>query len=67
LQRDKIAGKPSTIIKLSNDAQVKVIRKIEFNRKCAKFILFMEEYIYKEIYQIVGVLFDSQKFRKRVF
>jgi hypothetical protein len=23
LQRDKIAGKPSTIIKLSNDAQVK--------------------------------------------
>jgi L-threonylcarbamoyladenylate synthase len=27
LQRDKIAGKPSTIIKLSNDAQVKVIRK----------------------------------------
>jgi L-threonylcarbamoyladenylate synthase len=27
LQRDKIAGKPSTIIKLSNDSQVKVIRK----------------------------------------
>ena len=27
LQRDKIAGKPSTIIKLGNDAQVKVIRK----------------------------------------
>jgi L-threonylcarbamoyladenylate synthase len=27
LQRDKIAGKPSTIIKLSNDAQVKIIRK----------------------------------------
>jgi len=27
LQRDKIAGKPSTIIKLTNDLQVKVIRK----------------------------------------
>ncbi|NRT15576.1 L-threonylcarbamoyladenylate synthase [Flavobacterium sp. 28A] len=27
LQRDKIAGKPSTIIKLTNDSQVKVIRK----------------------------------------
>ncbi|MFQ3174990.1 MAG: L-threonylcarbamoyladenylate synthase [Flavobacterium sp.] len=27
LHRDKIAGKPSTIIKLTNDAQVKVIRK----------------------------------------
>ena len=27
LQREKIAGKPSTIIKLTNDAQVKVIRK----------------------------------------
>jgi L-threonylcarbamoyladenylate synthase len=27
LSRDKIAGKPSTIIKLTNDAQVKVIRK----------------------------------------
>lgn len=27
LDRDKIAGKPSTIIKLTNDSQVKVIRK----------------------------------------
>jgi L-threonylcarbamoyladenylate synthase len=27
LHRDKIAGKPSTIIKLANDCQVKVIRK----------------------------------------
>jgi L-threonylcarbamoyladenylate synthase len=27
LQRDKIGGKPSTIIKLTNDSQVKVIRK----------------------------------------
>ncbi|WP_291101688.1 MULTISPECIES: L-threonylcarbamoyladenylate synthase [unclassified Flavobacterium] len=27
LQREKIAGKPSTIIKLTNDSQVKVIRK----------------------------------------
>ncbi len=27
LQHDKIAGKPSTIIKLTNDAQVKIIRK----------------------------------------
>ena len=27
LQRDKIAGKPSTIIKLTNDSQVKIIRK----------------------------------------
>ncbi len=27
LHRDKIAGKPSTIIKLTNDSQVKVIRK----------------------------------------
>jgi L-threonylcarbamoyladenylate synthase len=27
LHRDKIAGKPSTIIKLTNDCQVKVIRK----------------------------------------
>jgi L-threonylcarbamoyladenylate synthase len=27
LQREKIGGKPSTIIKLSNDSQVKVIRK----------------------------------------
>jgi L-threonylcarbamoyladenylate synthase len=27
LQQDKIAGKPSTIIKLTNDSQVKVIRK----------------------------------------
>lgn len=27
LQRDKIAGKPSTIIKLSSDSQVKIIRK----------------------------------------
>jgi L-threonylcarbamoyladenylate synthase len=27
LNRDKIAGKPSTIIKLTNDSQVKVIRK----------------------------------------
>lgn len=27
LNQDKIAGKPSTIIKLTNDAQVKVIRK----------------------------------------
>ncbi len=27
LQHDKIAGKPSTIIKLTNDSQVKVIRK----------------------------------------
>jgi len=27
LHRDKIAGKPSTIIKLTNDAQVKLIRK----------------------------------------
>ncbi|NRT11910.1 L-threonylcarbamoyladenylate synthase [Flavobacterium sp. 14A] len=27
LQRDKIAGKPSTIIKLTSDSQVKVIRK----------------------------------------
>jgi L-threonylcarbamoyladenylate synthase len=27
LYHDKIAGKPSTIIKLTNDAQVKVIRK----------------------------------------
>ncbi|MBE0390489.1 L-threonylcarbamoyladenylate synthase [Flavobacterium sp. PL002] len=27
LQRDKIAGKPSTIIKLTRDSQVKVIRK----------------------------------------
>ncbi|CAN1524494.1 SUA5 Putative translation factor (SUA5) [Flavobacteriaceae bacterium] len=27
LQRDKISGKPSTIIKLTNDSQVKVIRK----------------------------------------
>ncbi|MFI0491322.1 L-threonylcarbamoyladenylate synthase [Flavobacterium sp.] len=27
LHREKIAGKPSTIIKLTNDAQVKVIRK----------------------------------------
>jgi len=27
LHQDKIAGKPSTIIKLTNDSQVKVIRK----------------------------------------
>jgi L-threonylcarbamoyladenylate synthase len=27
LHREKIGGKPSTIIKLSNDSQVKVIRK----------------------------------------
>ncbi len=27
LHRDKIAGKPSTIIKLTNDSQVKIIRK----------------------------------------
>lgn len=27
LQRDKVGGKPSTIIKLSNDSQVKVIRR----------------------------------------
>ena len=27
LNRDKIAGKPSTIIKISNDSQVKIIRK----------------------------------------
>lgn len=27
LQRDKIAGKPSTIIKLTSDSQVKIIRK----------------------------------------
>ena len=27
LHRDKIAGKPSTIIKLTSDSQVKVIRK----------------------------------------
>jgi L-threonylcarbamoyladenylate synthase len=27
LNQDKIAGKPSTIIKLTNDSQVKVIRK----------------------------------------
>ena len=27
LHHDKIAGKPSTIIKLTNDAQVKVIRR----------------------------------------
>lgn len=27
LQRDKVGGKPSTIIKLTNDSQVKVIRK----------------------------------------
>lgn len=27
LQRDKIGGKPSTIIKLTNDCQVKIIRK----------------------------------------
>jgi L-threonylcarbamoyladenylate synthase len=27
LHHEKIAGKPSTIIKLTNDSQVKVIRK----------------------------------------
>jgi L-threonylcarbamoyladenylate synthase len=27
LHRDKIAGKPSTVIKLSIDSQVKIIRK----------------------------------------
>ncbi|WP_310381956.1 L-threonylcarbamoyladenylate synthase [Flavobacterium sp.] len=27
LQRDKVGGKPSTIIKLTNDSQVKIIRK----------------------------------------
>jgi hypothetical protein len=31
LQRDKIAGKPSTIIKLTNDAKLKLIEKIENN------------------------------------